>query len=132
MSEYFIYIKNIEDETRLTFEVYKFSSEESLIPQKTDVELCEDCDRLLSIIEDILCNSNSGHIVLLGTDEYFKNYFDVEIDNFSRIEVNYCKANGYKVTYIPKQCNIGNNPIDLLDTSASGFMRYIRKIVQYK
>jgi hypothetical protein len=131
MNYYFIVINSIDKEDFLNFEVYKYDTEFSLKPEKMSVESFESVDRLIDLIEDIICNEQVNTVEIFADKTYAEHFFDVDINEFTRLTFKYDSNIGYRVAFIPKRHGAGNRIIELIDTSAHGILKYIKRLIKF-
>jgi hypothetical protein len=131
MNYYFIVVNNIDKEDYLDFEIYRYDTEHSLKPEKMSVETFEPVDRLIDVIEDIICNDQVDTVEVFASSEYVEKFFDVDINEFTRLTFKYNNNVGYRVAFIPKRHGAGNRIIELIDTSAHGLARYLKRLVKF-
>lgn len=131
MIDYYIVVDNIDENGLIAFRLYKFNPEISLKPIRIHTERCETIDMIINIIEDLIHTQNECKVYILGEDMFLRNIFDNDINKFNHLKINYSKQGGYRVFHTIYSTNNESSVIELLDVSASGMMRYIRKIKVY-
>lgn len=130
MIDYYIVIDSIEDKNLLSFRIYEFNPEVSLKPIRINSDKCDTVYELVNIIEDIVHAKDNCTVYILNSDEFLRNIFDNNIDEFIHIKIKYGISQGFRVFYSIYGSN-GCEKIELLDTSAPGLFRCIRKIKIY-
>lgn len=131
MIDYYIVVDSIDENGLIAFRLYKFNPEISLKPIRIHTERCETIDMIINIIEDLIHTQDECKVYILGEDMFIRNIFDNDINKFNHLKINYNKHGGYRVFYIICNTNSEHNVVELLDTSASGVLKYIRKIKFY-
>lgn len=131
MTDYYIIVDSIDENELIAFRLYKFNLEISIKPIRIHTERYETIDMIINIIEDLIHTHDEYKVYILGDDMFIRNIFDNDINNFSHLKINYSKHEGYRVFYTIYNTNNEHSIIELLDISASGIMRYIRKIKVY-
>ena len=131
MIDYYIVVDSIDENGLIAFRIYKFNPEISLKPIRIHTEHCETIDMIMNIIEDLIHTQDECKVYILGEDMFLRNIFDNDINKFNHLKIKYSRHGGYRVFYTIYSTNNESNVIELLDTSASGIMRYIRKIKVY-
>lgn len=131
MIDYYIVVDSIDENGLIAFRLYKFNPEISLKPIRIHTEHCEIIDMIINIIEDLIHTQDDCKIYILGEDRFLRNIFDNDINKFNHLKINYSKHGGYRVFYTICNTNSEHNVVELLDTSASGVLKYIRKIKFY-
>lgn len=131
MSKYYIVLDSITKDNLLTFSLYRLDIEKSIRPQLTSVEKVETIDRLISIIEDLVANYGIEDVCIFGDRKFMMYLYDKDNPIRNYIRVMFRKNSGYRVIYIPFTNDEESKVIELLDTSASGLLRYLRKIKFY-
>lgn len=131
MVDYYIIIDRICEDEFITFRIYKFNPEISLKPIRINTERCETIDMIINIIEDLIHTQDEFKVYILGEDMFLRNIFDNDINKFNNLKISYSRHEGYRVFYTICSTNNENRVIELLDVSASGILRYIRKIKAY-
>lgn len=129
MIDYYIVIDNIDDKNLLTFRVYEFNPEVSIKPIRISLEKSITVYELVNIIEDVVHAKDSCTVYILNSDEFLRNIFDNNIDEFIHIKIKHSMSQGFRVFY--SICRNECEKVELLDTSASGLFRCIRKIKLY-
>lgn len=128
MVEYYVVIDNIVDENNIQFRLYKFNPELSLKPIRVNNSYCDSSQKIIDIAENSLCRNVDCKFYILGSDSFLRDMFDNNITYFTHIQIEHSRQYGYKVVYRTYDNTNENIVIDLLDVSASGIFRYIRKL----
>lgn len=131
MIDYYIVVDSIDENGLIAFRLYKFNPEISLKPIRIHTEHCETIDMIINIIEDLIHTQNECKVYILGEDMFLRNIFDNDINKINHLKINYSKHGGYRAFYTICNTNSEHNVVELLDTSASGVLKYIRKIKFY-
>lgn len=132
MIDYYIVVDSINESGLITFRVYKFNPEISLKPIRIIIEHYETInmtiDMIINIIEDLIHTQDDRKIYILSEDMFLRDLFDNDINKFNHLRINYNRTRGYRAFYTMYNNNNESSVIELLDVSASGIMKYLRKI----
>lgn len=128
MVEYYVVVDNIIDENNLEYRLYKFDPEISLKPVRVNKVYKDSVQKIIDIAEISLCKNNDCKFYILGNDSFLNSVFENNILEFSHIQIHHSRQYGYRVVYRTLDNEVDNVVIDLLDISAKGIFRYLKKL----
>lgn len=131
MVKYYIVLDDITEDNLLNFSLYKFDTEHDAKPIQTSTEKFETIERLISIMEDLVANYGTQDICIVSNTDDLIN--ESRRDNIIRncVRIMFRHNIGYRVIYIPYSNNGNCSVVELIDTSASGILRYLKKLKYY-